>query len=49
MCSTNICASALRRGFLSLAQFETLTTAMPACEYRDYLKSIAAEIQQMGT
>lgn len=41
--------AALRRSFISMAQFETLTTAMPACEYRDYLKSIASEIQRMGT
>ena len=39
--------AALRRGFLSLAQFEELTGAMPACEYRDYLKSVAAEMKRV--
>jgi glucose-1-phosphate thymidylyltransferase len=29
--------AAFRRGFLSLARLESLTAAMPRCEYRDYL------------
>ncbi len=40
--------AALRRGFLTPAQFENLTATMPACEYRDYLKSIAGEISRMS-
>lgn len=41
--------AALRRGFLTLPQFEHLTASMPACEYRDYLTGIAAEVQRMGS
>ena len=40
--------AALRRGFLTLAQFERLTATMPACEYRDYLTGIAVEVQRLG-
>lgn len=40
--------AALRRGFLGMAQFERLTAAMPECEYREYLRNIAAEIQRTG-
>jgi glucose-1-phosphate thymidylyltransferase len=40
--------AALRRGFLTLAQFENLTNTMPACEYRSYLKSIGEEIHRTG-
>jgi len=32
--------AALRRGFLSLAQFEELVEAMPHCEYREYLNDL---------
>ena len=35
--------AALRRGFLSLEQFQTLLAKMPDCEYRDYLNRIAVE------
>jgi glucose-1-phosphate thymidylyltransferase len=31
--------AAFRRGFLTLAQLEVLTQAMPKCEYRDYLEA----------
>ena len=40
--------AALRRGFLSTEQFEALTGAMPNCEYRDYLQSVAAEFRRIG-
>lgn len=40
--------AALRRGFVSAEQFETLTAAMPNCEYRDYLQSVAAEFRRIG-
>lgn len=40
--------AALRRGFVSMEQFEKLTGHMPACEYRDYLRTIAAEIKRTG-
>jgi glucose-1-phosphate thymidylyltransferase len=35
--------AALVRGFLSIAQFETLIERMPACEYSDYLRGVADE------
>lgn len=35
--------AALHSGFLSLAQFEALIDAMPNCEYRSYLRIVAAE------
>jgi len=38
--------AALRRGFLSSQQFETLVAAMPNCEYRDYLKTIGKEFNR---
>lgn len=38
--------AALRRNFLSLSEFEQLTQSMPACEYRDYLRSVAGEVQR---
>ena len=40
--------AALRRGFVSVEQFEALTGAMPNCEYRDYLQSVAAEFRRIG-
>lgn len=40
--------AALRRGFLSVDQFEALTRSMPNCEYRDYLQSVAAEFRRLG-
>lgn len=41
--------AALRRGFVGLAAFESLVAAMPACEYRDYLSGLAAEMRRTGT
>lgn len=38
--------AALRRGFLSLEQFEGLVQNMPSCEYREYLTGISAEIRR---
>jgi glucose-1-phosphate thymidylyltransferase len=38
--------AAFRRGFISLAALEALTTEMPECEYRDYLLGVVAEAQQ---
>lgn len=35
--------AALHAGFLPLPQFEALVDAMPNCEYRDYLRGVAAE------
>lgn len=35
--------AALVRGFLTLEHFDGLLSSMPDCEYRDYLKSVAAE------
>ncbi len=40
--------AALRRGFLSLEQFERLISQMPKCEYRDYLTSLAGEVRRVG-
>ncbi len=40
--------AALRRGFLSLAAFESLVAAMPDCEYRDYLADLASEVRRVG-
>ncbi|MEQ2007238.1 MAG: glucose-1-phosphate thymidylyltransferase RfbA [Limisphaerales bacterium] len=40
--------AALRRGFVSVEQFEALTAAMPNCEYRDYLQGVAAEFRRIG-
>ncbi len=40
--------AAFRRGFLSLAQLEALVSAMPNCEYRDYLlKEVVAEAKRL--
>ena len=38
----------LYRGFLSLDQFETLVSALPKCEYRDYLADLASEVRRVG-
>ena len=35
--------AALVRGFLGIEQFEYLIQKMPACEYSDYLRSVADE------
>ncbi|MCB1276992.1 glucose-1-phosphate thymidylyltransferase RfbA [Prosthecobacter sp.] len=40
--------AALYRGFLTLDQFEALVSGMPACEYRDYLAELAAEVKRVG-
>jgi glucose-1-phosphate thymidylyltransferase len=41
--------AAFRRGFLSLAQLETLTQRMPRCEYRDYLvNEVIGEARRLG-
>jgi glucose-1-phosphate thymidylyltransferase len=41
--------AAFRRGFLSLAQLETLTGRMPKCEYRDYLTNeVIAEAKRLA-
>lgn len=40
--------AALRRGFISLEQFESLVSAMPKCEYRDDLAKVAAEVRRVG-
>ncbi|MGH7979896.1 MAG: sugar nucleotidyltransferase, partial [Limisphaerales bacterium] len=39
--------AAFRHGFLSLKQLETLTSQMPACEYRDYLREVVAEANRI--
>ena len=39
--------AALVRGFLKLDQFESLLAAMPNCEYRDYLHSVADENRRL--
>jgi glucose-1-phosphate thymidylyltransferase len=38
--------AAFRSGFISLEQFETVIHAMPNCEYRDYLRDVAAEARR---
>lgn len=40
--------AALRRGFISLDDFENLASAMPACEYRDYLRAVSTEVRRVG-
>lgn len=35
--------AALKRGFLAIEKFEALVAALPNCEYRDYLASVASE------
>ncbi len=41
--------AALYRRFLTLEQFEKLVSMMPTCEYREYLESVAVEIQRTRT
>jgi hypothetical protein len=41
--------AAFRRGFLSLAGLETLTTRMPKCEYREYLAEVIAEAKRLAS
>jgi len=38
--------AALVRGFISMAEFEALLEAMPNCEYRDYLSTVANDARQ---
>src|SRR2546421_4670416 len=40
--------AAFRRGFLSLAEMEALTSKMPQCEYRDYLVNVVAEAKRLN-
>lgn len=40
--------AALRRGFVTPGEFDTLVSAMPDCEYRKYLESVAAEARRVG-
>ena len=37
---------ALRKGFITLEQFEALTKKIPNCEYNDYLKEILLEFRE---
>ena len=39
--------AAFRRGFLSLDQLESLTSQMPECEYRDYLRNVVHESRRL--
>lgn len=39
--------AAFRRGFITLAQLESLTSQMPNCEYRDYLLEVVAEAKRL--
>lgn len=41
--------AALRRGFVSSAQFDALLQSMPHCEYREYLCGIAEEVRRIDT
>src|SRR6266581_1739487 len=38
--------ASFRRGFLSLASMEALTTTMPNCEYHEYLAGVVAEAKR---
>jgi glucose-1-phosphate thymidylyltransferase len=38
--------AAFERGFITLAQLETLAAQMPPCEYRDYLDQVVAEARR---
>src|SRR5205823_4844376 len=40
--------AALRRGFLSLKEFEAVVARMPDSEYREYLNIVAAEFTRLG-
>ena len=37
---------ALRKGFITLEQFQALTQSIPNCEYNDYLKEILQEFRE---
>jgi glucose-1-phosphate thymidylyltransferase len=39
--------ASFRNGFLSLNELEALTTKIPNCEYRDYLKDLVAETKRL--
>ncbi len=39
--------AAFRKGFLTLAQLEALTSKIPNCEYRDYLNNLVAETRRL--
>ena len=38
--------AAFRRGFINLAEFESLVSSMPKCEYRDYLEEVARDVRR---
>jgi glucose-1-phosphate thymidylyltransferase len=40
--------AAFHRGFISLEQLESLTSKIPACEYRDYLLEVVAEARRLS-
>jgi glucose-1-phosphate thymidylyltransferase len=40
--------AALHRGFISQADFERLVSALPECEYRDYLSTVATGVGRVG-
>ena len=40
--------AALHRGFISQTDFENLVQALPECEYRDYLSSVATGVGRVG-
>lgn len=40
--------AAMRRGFISVDELETLTLTLPNCEYRDYLASLVADTRRLG-
>ena len=39
--------AAVRRGFITLEQFQALATKMPECEYRDYFQTVVADMRPM--
>lgn len=39
--------AALVRGFLSLAEFDTLVRQMPKCQYQEHLASVADETRKL--
>jgi glucose-1-phosphate thymidylyltransferase len=41
--------AAFRQGFLSMAQFQGLTSKLPNCEYRSYLENVVAEANRLNT
>ncbi len=40
--------AAFRQGFLSMPQFQTLTSKLPNCEYRSYLENVVAEAARLN-